>query len=168
MIGIIALWTGTVAGPDNPNFWRQIAPLAFIAVVLFLFIIRSTRTVIVGLAKWLFSLRVLTRKQRAELAKAKTAPRPRQSLPRVIIPGETRHGRLKATENRQTKVQRVTWSANGMYVGTLTPGKAGGWEVLYGSNDEALGWVGSKTAGMELLEKTDASDAPIIARGSSN
>lgn len=158
LLGIAALWTGTVAGPSNPDFWRQAAPFAFLLVILLLLWIRPTRRLIWGIVRWTFGLRILTRKQRAELDQPKSTPNPPPSIRVSPVPGLTKHGRLNANQNLRTNALKVTWANNGMYVGTLEPSKGGRWEVLYGEHHQSLGFVDSKTVGMELLEKTDVAE----------
>jgi hypothetical protein len=84
----------------------------------------------------------------------------RQSVPvpaapnaRFVIPGVTRHGRMRAGLNIKTGDHKVTWAGNGRFVGTLRPGAKDGWDV-YDAEDELLGWSPDVRAGMELLEET--------------
>ena len=60
----IAIWTGTVSGPQNPAFWRDLAPSAIGAVIIVLFLVPQTRRAIFSvrkplkrLATWLWGIR---------------------------------------------------------------------------------------------------------------
>lgn len=151
-VGLTALWTGTISGPANPDFWQQIAPYSLLGLTIFLLTVPQTRRVIFGALVWLFGLRILTRKQRNVLtAQGKASANQRPAAQTSRVPGLSRHGRLSA--NRlQNGVLRVRWTSNRAIVGNLRPGRAGGWDVVYEETGESLGWVASKESGMELLE----------------
>lgn len=152
LVWLAGLWSGTISGPANQDFWQQIAPFALVGLVMLLLVVSQTRRVIFNVLGWLFSLRVLTRKQRHVLpAQGKASPNQRLGL-RSGVPGLTKHGRLSALLNIHTGVLTVKWMSNRAVVGTLHPGRAGGWDVLYHETGETLGWVDSKESGMERLE----------------
>lgn len=61
----IAIWTGTVSGPTNPNFWQQVSPFGIALVILVLLLIPQTRRFIFSirkplkrLATWLSGIRI--------------------------------------------------------------------------------------------------------------
>ncbi len=147
LIIIGGLWAGKISGPENPEFWLQIAPFVIAGLLLAL---PWTRHRIVQAWKWLLDLRILTRKQQDALA-AKSQSQ-RQAIRTSGVPGLTKHGRLSALQNIHTGLVTVKWTSNRSVVGTLHPGRAGGWEVVYHETGESLGWVDSKESGMERLQ----------------
>lgn len=151
-VGLTGLWTGTISGPANRDFWQQIAPYSLLGLTIFLLAIPQTRRVIFGVLVWLFGLRILTRKQRDVLAAQGQALATQRSAAQTSrAPGLYRHGRLSA-HRLQNGMLRVRWTSNRAIVGNLRPGRAGGWDVVYEETGESLGWVASKESGMELLE----------------
>jgi hypothetical protein len=152
VIGLAGLWTGTISGPANPDFWQQIAPYSLFGLTLALLTVPQTRRVIFGLVQWLVGLRIMTRKQRDALrAQGKEAASQRPAARVSSVPGLYKHGRLTSIR-LQSGVLRVRWTSNRAIVGNLRPGRAGGWDVLYEETGESLGWAASKESGMELLE----------------
>ncbi|MDR6639613.1 hypothetical protein [Paenarthrobacter nitroguajacolicus] len=60
----VAIWTGTISGPQNPAFWRDVAPLGVVVVVIVLLIVPQTRGLMVRglnlvkrLATWISGIR---------------------------------------------------------------------------------------------------------------
>ncbi|WP_102191278.1 hypothetical protein [Microbacterium aurantiacum] len=86
-------------------------------------------------------------------ATRQTVAEPGRPTARVIIPGVTLHGRMRASLNIQTGAHKVTWATNRKFAGTLRAGAKDGWDV-YDVDDELLGWRPDIRAGMELLEET--------------
>ena len=153
LFGLTGLWTGTISGPANPEFWQQIAPYALAAVAIVLLAVPPTRRVVFGMVEWLCGLRILSRKQRDHLAKQSMAsPAPRPALRTSGVPGVYKHGLLSAHRNIQNNCLNVKWISNNSVVGTLVPGRSGGWDVIYDETRESLGWVDSKERGMDLLQ----------------
>ena len=160
---LVALWTGTVTGPPNPEFWKQVFPVALLVVFVGLLSVRRTRRFLTAplrrLGRWVRSLEISTQKQRDEVAlKVAAARLPRPSARISGVAGETKHGRMRGSLSYRTKVHTIRWASNGQEVGSLVPGDTGGWDVHYLKTAESLGWVDSKEEGMQRLEAKDLAD----------
>lgn len=70
----VAIWTGTISGPQNPAFWRDVAPFVLVVVALVLMIVPQTRRLILKILKqlkrvatWLSGIRICDKPRRDAL-----------------------------------------------------------------------------------------------------